>query len=119
MSPTSTRQGGFTVVEVLVATILLCLGLLAITSTTAHTTRMIAAGRRHTQAAALGRRITESLRGEPCPAVGSGVAAEGPLEARWTVTPLAGGTARRVLVVLAAPRVRGSRADTVAATVVC
>jgi Tfp pilus assembly protein PilV len=119
MSPLSTRRGGFTVVEVLVATILLGLGLLAITGTTAHTTRMIAAGRRHTQAAVLGRRITESLRGEPCPAVGSGMATEGPLEARWTVAPLAGGTARSVLVVIEAPRVRGSRADTVAATVVC
>lgn len=119
MCPPSTRQGGFTVVEVLVATILLCLGLLAITSTTAHTTRMIAVGRRHTQAAVLGRRITESLKAQPCPAVGSGVATEGPLEVRWTVAPLAGGTARRVLVVIAAPRVPGWRDDTVAATVVC
>jgi Tfp pilus assembly protein PilV len=119
MFPLSTCRGGFTVVEVLVATILLGLGLLAITGTTAHTTRMISAGRRHTHAAVLGRRITESLRGERCPAAGSGMAAEGPLEARWTVAPLAGGTARRVLVVIAAPRVLGSRADTVAATVVC
>jgi type II secretory pathway pseudopilin PulG len=109
MSPSSTKQGGFTVVEVLVATILLCLGLLAISRTTAHTTRMIAAARRHTQATVLGWRITEALR----------VAAEGPLEARWTVVPLAGGTARRVLVAIGAPGVRGSRADTVAATVVC
>jgi hypothetical protein len=119
MSPSSTKQGGFTVVEVLVATILLCLGLLAISRTTAHTTRMIAAARRHTQATVLGWRITEALRGEPCPVPGSGVAAEGPLEARWTVVPLAGGTARRVLVAIGAPGVRGSRADTVAATVVC
>jgi type IV pilus assembly protein PilV len=119
MSPHSTHQGGFTVVEVLVAIILLCLGLLAIVGTTAHTTRMIAAGRWHTQATALGRRITEALRGEPCPVPGSGVAGEGPLEARWTVAPLAGGTARRVLVTIAAPGVRRWRADTVAATVVC
>ena len=112
-------NSGFTIVEVLVSTLLLSLGLLAIASTTAHTTGMLAAGRRHTQAAVLGGRLAESLRSGPCPAAGSGVTVDGALEAHWTVAPLKGSPARRVLVVVAAPAARGSRADTVAATVGC
>lgn len=113
------RQGGFTVLEVLIAVLLLCVGMLGLTGSAALTTRMIAAARRQTQAIALGRSAVERLRSGECPREGAGRAARGPYVVRWTVSPAAGGMARRALAVVETSGARRARADTVSAIIPC
>jgi prepilin-type N-terminal cleavage/methylation domain-containing protein len=119
MQPSSTPQGGFTVLEVLIAILLLSVGILGLTDSAALTTRMIASARRHAHAVALGRSTVERLRSGECPAEGAGEASRGPYMVRWTVSPVAGGLARRAMAVVEIPRVRPARADTVSAVIPC
>ncbi len=113
------RRDGFTILEVLMAVLVLSLGLVGITGATASTTRMIAAGRWHVRASALGMRLVESQRSGACPPVGAGEAVEGPLRARWTISAAAGGRARLVVAVVETPGSGGAGVDTIAATIGC
>ena len=62
------RIKGFTLVELLVATLLLSVGVLALVSTAIATTRQIEFAFAQVQAKALATRNIERLRTEPCPA---------------------------------------------------
>jgi len=118
MAPT-TDPGGFTVLEVLIAMLLLAVGVLGLTGAAAVATRMIGDARRHTQAIALAQSVVERLRSGACPSVGDGEASHGPYRVHWTVSPAAGGTARRALAVVETPGGRPARVDTVSAIVPC
>src|SRR5215210_1850409 len=109
-------RAGFTLVEVLVAVVVLGIGILALTGSTAMVTRMIGRGKAETHAAFLASRRVELLRlaaastAPPCasPSFGGG----GPhftagFSESWTVAPA--GKVRRVRVVVSYLTVRGRR----------
>ena len=61
VAPKAGRRG-FTIVEVLVAIVILTVGILAMMGTSAAVNRLIVRGRRVTQAAQLGAQVLDSLR---------------------------------------------------------
>lgn len=58
----SVDRRGFTIVEVLIAIVILTVGILALMGTSAAVNRLIVRGRRVTQAAQLGEQVLDSLR---------------------------------------------------------
>lgn len=55
-------QAGFTIVEVLLAVIMLTVGVLALASSSASTTRMMSFGQKKTDATAIAQSVLDSLR---------------------------------------------------------
>ena len=62
------NERGFTLVEIMVAMVLITVGLLALLSTTAMTTRMISRGQRSSVAASFATQRMERLRADGCTA---------------------------------------------------
>ena len=114
-----TGQRGFTIVEILVAMLVLAVGIVGLTTTAALVTRMIGQGERYSQASTMAAEQFEILRSQRCASMASGTATRGAFTLRWTVQDAAGGRARAVHVVVISPRPRGARADTFATTVAC
>jgi prepilin-type N-terminal cleavage/methylation domain-containing protein len=71
-------RGGFTIVEVLIAIVMLSIGVLAMASSSGAITRMMNFGRMKTNATAIGQSVLDSLRYEAqattpkCTALGNG-----------------------------------------------
>ncbi len=115
---------GFTIVEVLVALVVLTTGLLAVAAGSGSVYRMLGRGRRSSAAAAVAQDRLEILRRDAnrtsprCTAISSGtlVRANGITE-RWTVT--GAGTSRTITEIVVAPTTRGTTTDTVFATLEC
>jgi len=63
---TQTNERGFTIIEIIIAIIVLTVGLLGLVSTAALVTRMIARGQRSANAAAFAARRLERLRPAAC-----------------------------------------------------
>jgi prepilin-type N-terminal cleavage/methylation domain-containing protein len=103
---------GFTIVEALVAILILSVGLVALTTVAASVTRMIGEGRRLTEAAALATDQMEVLRVRPCPPIGAGSLTRGPYAVAWEVDSAVGGRARAVTITVARATRRGTHADT-------
>jgi len=85
------REQGFTLVEVIIAILVLTVGLLGLVSSAALVTRMIGRGQRSAEAAQYGQRRLEMLRTSGCrsQAAGSEVLRRGsaPLDSiSWTFT---------------------------------
>ena len=100
-----TRSNGFTVVEVLLALIVLVVGLLAMASAATMTTRSVVAASRFTRAAAVAGSEIEKLVARACDgASSSGRTEHGEFVVDWAST--SGGTLTDIVVVL---QVRGSR----------
>jgi Tfp pilus assembly protein PilV len=66
ITPKATNERGFTVVEIIVAIIVLTVGLLGLVSTAALVTRMIGRGQRSAVAANFASQRMERLRGGAC-----------------------------------------------------
>jgi len=62
LSPPRLGRRGFTIIEVLIAIVILTVGILAMMGTSAAVNRLIVRGRRVTQAAQLGEQVLDSLR---------------------------------------------------------
>ena len=86
VSPRHTR-GGFTLVELIVATVVLSVGLLALTGAGAAIIRLERRGDHLSRGASAAESRLELLRAEGCSAI-SGASGAGYLIERWTVTPL-------------------------------
>ncbi len=110
---------GLTIVEVVVAILILSVGLVALTTTAASVASMIGEGRRLTEAAALAAERTELLLAQPCPPVGSGASTRGPYAVAWQVVGAVGGRARAVTVTVARGTPRGTRTDTLRTVRAC
>jgi prepilin-type N-terminal cleavage/methylation domain-containing protein len=119
-------KAGFTLVEVLIALVVLCVGILALTGSSAVVNRMIGRGKIETHAALLAARRVESLRlaaASTSPhCLSPEFAAGGPiwddgLKQTWTVDPA--GTLRRVRVTVAYLTIRGSRSAVLETTIPC
>jgi prepilin-type N-terminal cleavage/methylation domain-containing protein len=119
-------SGGFTLVEVLVAIVVLAIGLLALVSTSGITTRMIGRGKMETRAveAASGRmerlRLAAYASTPRCTApefaTGGPVVSQG-VTASWTVPPA--GSVRPVRVTVTYLTVHGSRTATLETVIEC
>lgn len=119
-------RSGFTLVEVLIAVVMLGVGVVAMASSSAMVTRMIGRGKMETRAAQAGARRLETLRlaaystTPRCTA--AGFASGGPLTAdgvteNWTVA--GAGTLRTITVAVAHGTVRGIHNDTLRSMVEC
>ena len=117
---------GVTLVEVLIAIVVLGVGILALTGSSALVTRMIGRGKVETQAALLAARRVELLRASAatttprCSAAsftsGGPVLADGMSES-WVVTPA--GAVRRIRVTVSYLTVRGVRSAVLETAVAC
>jgi len=113
------NRSGFTIVEVLVAVMILTVGILGLATTAGLVTRMISQGQRYTEASTLANERFEILRGERCPAVASGSETRDAYSIAWTVTNVNGGRAREIAVTVTSPTGRGNRTDAFTTTKVC
>ena len=91
----SYRPRGFTLVELLIATVVLAVGLLALTSAGAAIVKLESRGQQLARIAAVGETRLELLRLQRCEAT-SGASDSGGLEERWGVTH--GASRTRVVV---------------------
>lgn len=105
------HEGGFTIVEILVAVMVLTVGLLGLATTAGLVTRMISQGHRYTEASTLATERIEMLKSTGCPAATSGSETRGAMTVRWSVVDTLGGRARALHVVVASPTTRGRRTD--------
>ena len=117
-------ERGFTVLEVLIAVMILTVGLLGLVSTAALVTRMITQGAWYGEASTLASRQFETFRsrwtGTGCngAADGSSTTPNG-FSLAWRVIPAAGGRARQVQLTVTSPTARGTRQDTFFSTIIC
>ena len=116
---------GFTLIEVLVALIVLGVGVLALTGSSSLVTRMIGRGKVETQAALAASRRLEALRlaaaTDPrCTSAefsSGGPVSQGRLTESWSVSPI--GSPRRVRVTVTYLTVRGSRSAVLESAIPC
>jgi prepilin-type N-terminal cleavage/methylation domain-containing protein len=121
----SRRQAGFTIVEVLVAVIILVVGISALAGSSGLVTRMVGQGKRGTAAAEAVATRLEILRQAAAAATprcsharfASGDTTAGGITTTWTVP--ASGATLEVQVRLTWRDPRGTRADTVKTIIGC
>ncbi len=109
---------GFTLVEIIFATVVLTVGLLALVSTMALTTGMIAEARRLGQVSAFANERLEAFRSDGCES-GFQMEEMGGLVAYSSVYPISGAAGRELSLVITSPSARGERADTFATVLFC
>jgi len=110
-------QGGFSLIESMLATLVLTGGVLAVASTSSGVTVMIGQGGRLGAAAVLAEGRLESLRTTPCAALSGGSVEEGPFRVSWTVA--GGGLVREVQLTVTYGNGRGVRSDLYATAISC
>jgi prepilin-type N-terminal cleavage/methylation domain-containing protein len=117
-------RSGFTLIEVMVAVTMLAVGVVALASAAASTTRMIGRGRIDTRAAQLATLKLDSLRALALTATPrcTGLATGGPdavtnVSLSWTVT--VAGTGRTVAVSASYATVGGTRTDVLTTYIEC
>jgi len=110
---------GMTLVEVLVAVVVLSTGVLAAASAAAVVASLAAQGKRATQVATLAQERLERLRSQPCASLTGGTARLGDYQVTWTVGSTLNGRGRRVQVTLAWPAARAVHAEAFASTFAC
>ena len=112
-------RSGFTIIEIMVAMLVLTVGLLALAGSAALVTRMVTQGHLDTEASTVAAQRFEILRSQPCDSISGDTATMGPHATTWTVTTIANGRARQVTVQVASPTTRGSRSRDYATTIFC
>ena len=117
-------ERGLTIVETLIAVVMLAIGVLALAGTGASVIRMLADGRRTAAAAQVAASRIEVLRriarstNPPCGALSGGSApAPGTMLEAWAITSV--GPARLVVATVTYRSSRGLRTDTVATAIGC
>jgi prepilin-type N-terminal cleavage/methylation domain-containing protein len=110
-------RSGFTLVELLVAIMVLTIGLLALAATAGIVASYVGDGGRLTGAAHAARTVLDSLAARGCASLTSGSSSRGTIVVTWTVVADTA-TATVDLAVGSALR-RGRRSDTYQAVVPC
>ncbi len=116
---------GFTLVEVILALIVLVVGVLTVAGSSALATRMVGLGRQATASAQVATSRIEWLRGlaastvPPCahPQFAGGSGLSGDIQESWSIA--GSGNARDVTVVMTYPTPRGPAHDTATAVLLC
>lgn len=114
---------GFTIIEILIAIIILSVGVMGMVGSAGLVSRMIGQGKRNTRAAAVAVQRLEILRGTVlstnprCTALAGGTATTNAVTETWTVT--GAGRSRRIQLILRYQSNRGLLTDTVTTVVVC
>lgn len=122
--PSAGHDGGFTIVEVLIAIIVLTVGLLGLMTTSALVTRMIARGQRSAVASSFTARQLEEQRLRACTVRNDGfqdLYRGGTRVARtsWAWTDAGNNTFRLLLVTTYITAPNRSRTDTTETTISC
>lgn len=113
-------RAGFTIIEVVVAILILSVGILAIAGTDGRMTRMIARGSQATAASTHAQSQLERLRSLPCAALTNGNATvEGVFQLEWTIATPASGRYRGIELIIRYPSTGGTREDRFATTRHC
>lgn len=110
-------DSGATLVEVLVAVVILTVGLLGLVGSMVTVTRMVEDSRRYQRTAALATGRLEMLRSQPCASIADGVETSGAYTVAWTVTRIANG--RQAVVAVTSPRRAGRRIDVFHTVIAC
>lgn len=119
-------RNGFTIVEVLIAIIMLSIGVLALASSSGAVTRMMTFGRMKTDATAIGQSVLERMRFQAqattpkCTALTSGTLATPPkrgFTTSWTVTP--NGTSRNIAVTVSYRIGPQTKTETLTTSIFC
>jgi prepilin-type N-terminal cleavage/methylation domain-containing protein len=114
---------GFTLIEIVIAIVILSVGVLGMAGTAGLVSRMIGQGKRNTQAGAVTMQRMELLRQSAlsttphCTALAGGTSTANAMTETWTVT--GAGASRRVQIIVTYRTTRGTRADTVKTVVLC
>jgi prepilin-type N-terminal cleavage/methylation domain-containing protein len=112
---------GFTVIEIMVAVLIVVIGLLALVGSGTLYSAMLSRGNSATRAAFFGQDHIERLRATPCQLLANGTATySGGYLVDWTVENLVSGTYRRAQVRVRYPgRFGVQRQDIMEATILC
>jgi type IV pilus modification protein PilV len=113
------NQNGFTIIEVIIAILLLSVGLLGLASTAGTVTRMIGQGQRYTEASSLASERFEIIRAQECDSMAAGSATAGGYAVKWTVFALNGGAGQEVNVEVESRTGTGTRVDTFSTAIAC
>jgi type IV pilus modification protein PilV len=114
---TPASRAGFTIVEVLVAILILSVGMLALAGTAAVVVRQTGSAARQTMAAAHAQSRFEQLRASPCAAMAGGADTLRGIVTAWTVTPVV--RANDVTVTVTWPVSGGTRSRSYRSLVPC
>ena len=111
MHPRHACDEGFTLLEVLVALVILSTGILGLAANAALVSRLVGDGSRLTIAATVATARLEQLRALPCAGVASGMAVTRGIEERWTAAPIGSAAEPHAVEVRLSVtyRVRGAR----------
>lgn len=109
---------GFSLIEVLVAMLILSVGITALASAMFSIPLLMEEAGRDNQVSVLGSGELERLRALPCDRLASGERPLGSRSVAWTVRPAAGGLVELAVVVRSETR-RRSWADTLVTTTTC
>ena len=90
----ATPRRGFTIIELVVAIVILAIGVLGLAGTSAVVSRTLGQGSQHAQAASVAQTRFEIMRTTRCP-VTSGSVTAGKFTERWTLVRTLGGTSLR------------------------
>ena len=82
------RRSGFTIMELLVAIVILSIGLLGLAATSGIVMRLIGGGSHQTVAANVALARFEQMRGLSCGRISGGSAINRNVQESWTVTPV-------------------------------
>ena len=117
------HREGFTIVEVLIAIVMLTLGILTLASTAGGITRMMSNGQRKTRAYALASSTMDSLRNkavQACSGLANGTSTHGEVSRAWTVSSPGSTQTLHTISVTTSYRVSGrTKGDTLYASIYC
>lgn len=114
------NRRGFTVVETVIAMLLLTGGLLGVASATAGMSRMLSRAKGSTAVAAYGQEVLERLRAGGCAALAdSSTSFDSRYLFTWTVTTPSGTKTKRIRLVATYPGAGSTRVDTLETSIPC
>lgn len=88
VSRAATRRSGFTLMELIVAIVILSIGILGLAASSGIVMRMIGGGTHQTVAANVAQARFESLRSLSCGRISGGSASSRNVQETWSVTPV-------------------------------
>ncbi len=103
-------ERGFSLVEVVVAILILTVGILGLAASAGQVTKMTGWGQRFGGSAVVAASRLEELRATPCTALANGTTTSGRYTIAWTIT--ANGTLRDMVVTVTYNNGRATRTDT-------